>query len=56
MLVENLICEKDKDGTTVYKERWGPRDPDGLVPDLVTFRPVLLKPECTCETPGVMLK
>lgn len=56
VLPQNLICKKDKDGTAVYQMAWGTLGPSWLSTCLVTFRPVLLKPECTWEASGVMLK
>lgn len=56
VLLENLKCKKDQDGTAVYREGWGTWAPDGFAPDLVTFRPVLLQVKCTYETHGVTLK
>lgn len=43
--LENLVCEKDKEGTAIYEEGWGIWHPGGLVPGLVTSRAVGFKPE-----------
>lgn len=53
ILLGNLIRKNEKDGMAIYEEGWGTWDPDGLVPGLAAFKPVLLKPDCTVKPLGL---